>query len=509
MIARTEPGLRTFFPFFSGRQTFIVDLGGSPVFSGERIDQMNPHLKQIVLLAAAAFAASIAPVKADSLPAAPTADSMPTPPRKIVQINYCGNRTTSPRMLRMYLGIDTGMVFDSVMVAVGKKRLMDTYLFSKVQVLHLQKPDGIYVFVLVTEFFYLMPTGGGDIIQGRYGNPKDVWYRLRLGISEQNFRGLFETFSAAVSVWDDKALSLSWSKPFAPSPYFLSVGAGVEEYPDLSFPRRRLVASGRITGGMRLLANSKTYLSISPSYNRIELVDSTNLRDNEIIPGSTISYSELFTQWGWITDKRNRSFDPSAGWYIQTSLGTNVLHPGTDNPFLQWNGNLQLFHEGPFAVDKFACRLTTTLRSNDAGPYRSLYIGGTGSIRGWPSDYLGRSAIMNDCAVFSGEYRFPIWPTPTFDLPMLCDYAPSLRGFYLRADGAVIFDAGQIWRDLPHPFETHENGEGFGIGLHVLAPTLLRSACMDVVWPFQTAQQPPHVHYSLTPGWHLYLDMCY
>ncbi len=468
---------------------------------------MNHLPAKILLLCLAMPPCAFFSVKADTLellePAVP-ADSMLSFPKKIVEINYCGNRVTNPRMLRLYLGIDTGMVYDSVLIAAGKKRLMDTYLFSKVEVLRLQNADGVHVWILVTEFFYWVPTGGGEIISGRYGDSSQVWYRLRLGVSLLNFRGLFETFTVSGSVWDDKALSLSWSKPLVPSPYNFSIGAAVEEYPDVSFPRRRFVANSRVSFGRRFFSNSRSYLSIAPTYNKITRIDSTD------VSNSRVSYEEVVTQWGWVTDRRNTSFDPTAGWSIHTALNTNAVYAGLNNPYLQWMNDLKLYHGGFFSADRFACRLTLTLRTNDAGPYRALYIGGDGSVRGWARDELGRSAVMNDFAVASGEYRFPIWrPTPSFDVPMLCDYAPSLRGFYLRADGAVILDGGSIWRDIEHPFDVHENGEGVGFGLRIMAPTLLRCACFDVVWPLQGSENPLHIRYSLTPALYLYLDMYY
>jgi outer membrane protein assembly factor BamA len=445
------------------------------------------------------------PVTVDSLMVDSTlVDSAPLYPGKIVEINYCGNHVTNPRVLRLYLGIDTGMVYDSALIVAGKKRLMDTYLFSKVEVLRLQKSDGVHVWIVVTEFFYWIPTGGGDIVDGRYGDSKQVWYRLHLGLTLQNFRGLFETFSIGTTVWDDKGLSISWSKPLLPSPYSFGIGGTAEEYPDLSFPRRRMVVNGRVSLGRRFFANSRSYLSIAPTYNRINRTDSTD------VPDSRVSYEEIVTQLGWVTDKRDRSFDPTTGWHVHTSLGSNGLYRGISNAYLQWSDDLKLYHNGFFSVDRFACRITTALRTNDAGPYRSLYIGGDGSVRGFARDELGRSAIMNDYAVVSGEYRFPIWrPTPTFDVPMLCDYAPSLKGFYLRADGAVIVDGGNIWKDLSHPFGVHENGEGVGVGIRILAPTLLRSGCIDVVWPMQANVNPLRVRYSWVPACYLYLDMYY
>jgi|WetSurMetagenome_2_1015567.scaffolds.fasta_scaffold00249_4 outer membrane protein assembly factor BamA len=439
------------------------------------------------------------------VPSASVTDSSHNYPRKIVEINYCGNRVTKPWILRLYLGIDTGMAYDSTIIAAGKKRLMDTYLFSKVEVLRLQKPDGIHVWILVTEFFYWGPGGGGDIVTGRYGDSKQIWYRLHLGLTLQNFRGVFETFSVGATFWDDKALSISWSKPLGPSSYYFGISAAAEEYPDLSFPRRRVLINGRVTVGKRFLDNSRTYLSMAPTYNGITRIDSTD------VPGSRVSYEEVVTQWGWVTDRRDRSFDPTSGWHVHTSLGTNALYAGKSNAYLQWSSDLKLYHHGFFSSDRFAYRLITVFRTNDGGPYRAVYIGGDGSIRGWARDDIGRSTVMNDYVVISGEYRFPvIRSTPPFDIPILSDQAPSLKGFYLRTDGAVILDAGTIWKNLTQPFAVHENGEGVGIGLRILAPTLLRSVCFDVVWPFRMQAKPFKVgYYSWIPGWSLYLDMYY
>jgi outer membrane protein assembly factor BamA len=460
---------------------------------------MNRRTRNLLILFLAALAPVFLTVNADTL-APPRADSALVPSQKIVEINYCGNHVTKPIMLRIYLGIDTGEVYDSALIAAGKKRLMDTYLFSKVEVLRLQKLDGVHVFVLVTEFFYWMPTGSFDLFRGMYGDDNTLWWRMRLGLSLLNFRGLFETFSVATSFWQDKGLSLSWSKPFVPSPYFFSAGISGDQSPDLSFPRRLTVGMARVTVGRRFFGNSKSFLSIIPTYNRI---------DSLAGPDRRIEYGEVMSQLGWVTDRKNRSYDPTDGWQGITSLSTNVLYPGTNYKYLQWNNDLRLYHRGFFSQDRFASRMQLVLRSNDAGPYKGLYIGGESTVRGWATDALGRDSVMNDFATVSGEYRFPLWPTPSFDLPVLCDYAPSLKNFYLRADGALILDAGQIWRYLPSPFGVHQDAAGVGVGLRIMAPTLLRAACADLVWPIRPHDNPVGIWYSKTPGYHLYLDMYY
>ncbi len=448
------------------------------------------------------LASTIATVHAGTI-AVSSPDSGAHFPQKIVSITYCGNYFTKSIMLRTYLGIDTGMVYDSATIAAGKKRLMDTYLFSKVAVLRLQKPDGIHVYVLVTEFFYWIPTGSIDLFQGKYGNDNSAWWRMRLGLSMLNFRGLFETFSVQTSFWEDKALTLAWSKPFVRTPYFFSAGLSGEQTPDLNFPRNLSFGGGYLTFGRRLFGNSRAFISIIPSYNRVDRIDSLS------VPNSTFQYGEVMSRIGWITDRKNRSYDPTRGWEEATYLSTNAIYAGTSFRFLQWNNDLRLYHGGFFSQDRFAMRMQVALRTNDGGPYKGLYIGGESTVRGWATDALGRDSIMNDYVTLSGEYRFPLWSTPAFDLPVLCDYAASLKDFYFRTDGAIILDGGNIWRYLPHPFGVHRDAAGAGFGIRIMAPTLLRSACADIVWPLSPHQHPNGVGYSTVPGYNLYLDMFY
>jgi outer membrane protein assembly factor BamA len=400
----------------------------------------------------------------------------------------------------MYLGLDSGMVWDSTIAALGKKSLMDTYLFSKVDVIKLSKQDGMHVFVVVTELFYWYPGGSIDLIQGKYGNNNTVWWRGRLGISIQNFRGLNETFSIGTTFWEDRSLSLSWSKPFLPSPYYFSIGGGASEYPDLGFPRRRLVANGRVSVGRKFLAHSRSYITVVPTYTKIDSLDD---------PANVRSYKEIIAAVGWSTDGKNRSYDPTSGWAIHTELNSNGLYSDRNNPYLQMYNDFRFYHRGIFPDNRLAYRIVTVLRTNDAGPYKGLYTGGEGSIRGWARDAFGRSSIMNDYVTFSTEYRFNIYPTPTFDFPILCDYIPSFKDFYLRADGAFFLDAGHIWRDLVHPLTVRENAAGAGFGLRILAPTFLRSGCIDIAWAIPGTSNPFGYKFNWIPGYHVYLDMYY
>jgi outer membrane protein assembly factor BamA len=481
---------------------------------------MDAEIKTVYYFPAAVFSIVVVlaftPVKADTLQPPPpstiqdstgikertAADSFPL---KINKIYVNGNRVTRADIIRTYIGLTVGMDYDSVLVAAGKRRLLNTNLFSKVDVVPIRKHEGVDVYIIVTELFYLYPEGGGDYIWGKYGDINKLWYRLRLGLSIQNFRGSFETFSIRTCMWEDRSLSLSWSKPFSPSPYFLGIGAGVRDYPDINFPWRRFVANGRLTGGRTMYGNSRLWLSFVPTYSRINSVDEkTNLN----------KFEEIYSAVSWSTDRRDRSFDPSRGWSVYTGMLTNALCSDY-NRYVQLDDDLRLYRHGFFSGDKFATRLQTVIRLNDGGIYKGLYTGGEGTIRGFAQDQIGlpnsrnNFAVMNDYVVGSAEYRFPLWTMPSFDVWLLSDYSDMLKNFYTRFDGAVFMDAGHIWHDLAHPMTKEDNGTGFGAGIRIMAPPLRRSVCFDVAWGAIPRSSPARLIFLCAPSYYLYLDMYY
>ncbi len=461
-------------------------------------------------------------------PWADTLDSQESPtvllPDKIVAININGNHVTKSFLIQMYIGIDTGMVYDSAKIAQGKHRLLNTNLFSKVDIVPLRKTDGIHVYIIVTEFFYLYPEGGGDLFFQKYGNDQ-MWWRLRLGLTLQNFRGMLESFSTRVSIWEDKSIAMSWSKPLVPSPYYFGIGAGVHDFPEFNYSRRRTIVNGRILVGRNIFNNSKIAVSLLPTFTQIDsmLVVDTAKSDNDkvyIIDNSNKkNLKELYTTVGWYTDHKNRSFDPTSGWSLSVDALTNAIYAGSYNRYFQVNSDFRFYHCGFFKSDRFAYRSQLTLRANDAGSYRGLYIGGEGTIRGFGRDQFGMTAIMNDYAIITAEYRFPLFTTPAFDallsplceMQLLSDYSTLMREFYLRFDGALVADAGHIFNSITSPITgPRENAGGAGFGIRAMMPTLRRSICFDVVWGVPGTSNPlPASYFWKEPAFHLYIDMYY
>ena len=416
---------------------------------------------------------------------------------KIAVINIVGNRITSPEIIKSYLGIDTGVQFDSVRINEGKKTLLSTELFSKIDILHIQKSDGVHLYIIIKELFYLYPEGTLYYTFGIYGDTSSLWWKLRAGLAIYNFRGQLETFAIRGVFWEERGIGFSWAKPLIRTPYSIGLSADYNNAPDLGKPRRRSITTARISGIRRINSKIKLFSFLGGSYSRID-----TLYNNIKIK----SYSELLLGLGIIIDKRNSMFDPKNGFYLLSQAYTNTIY-SQYLKFLQIYNDVRLYHNGFFTSDVFACRLHGILRTNDAGPYRNLYMGGEGSVEGYPANYFGRSNIMNNYVVLSLEYRFPMLTSPGFDVWILSYFSDIFKSFYLKIDGALIANAGHIWHDIKSPFANRENGAGAGTGIRIIAPTIRRSGCIDIIWNIPGLTDPYGTKFYPVPSYYLYLDM--
>ena len=133
-------------------------------------------------------------------------------------------------------------------------------------------------------------------------------------------------------------------------------------------------------------------------------------------------------------------------------------------------------------------------------------MGSETSLRGYGRGGFGGSQY-NNRLLFSWEYRFPIVTLPEMSFPWLSWYDKSLSNFRSRIDGALILDCGYIWKDvfnLQHPKEDHRSAAGAGFGFRFMFPSLRRSVCAEMVFPFAF---PEGYFEKYGPAIYLYLDM--
>jgi outer membrane protein assembly factor BamA len=424
--------------------------------------------------------------------------------KKIATISFYGNIITKEKTLRMFLkpiGIYTGELYDSAKISYAKKKLKLTNLYSRVDIIPIEKDDGVHLFIILREVFYLIPDFvGGDRVERKHGNTID-WYRLHLGVTRYNFRGNMESLTLGSTIWDDRAIYLVWTKPMFPSPYSISIGGAAEYYPDNNYPENRFIANGRVYLSRRMTLHSRAGLGIIPSYTKIEHEDGTVFK----------IYKEMITSANYCLDFRNDNYDPVKGWFFNESISTNSVYADGVNRYGQFRTDIYLYFPGIFNGNHIAFRIQSVLRTNNGGNYKRLYIGGDPTVRGFPALYLGINDTMNDYAAISSEYRFHLFTTPVLDFGPLSEHIKDLQNFFYDVEGALIADAGHLWHDFPHPFDRRQNGAGIGAGLNIKVPSLRVTGCFDVVWPVSKETDRTSKNYNRTviysvPAWHLYLS---
>ena len=392
-------------------------------------------------------------------------------------------------------------MYDTTKIACAKQKLRLTNLYSKVDILALPLSDGVHLYVVLREVFYLNPDGiGGSLESRRYGNEND-WYRLSLGLTRNNFRGMMETFSIAGSVWDDRGLFASWTKPLYPSLYYFGLGGGILRYPDLNFPQNRLIVYGKASVGRRLTLHSQGGVGLAPMYTLISALD-----------GSAITkFREIIASLRWQVDFRNDTYDPVHGWNLVAILSSNAAFSDDARKYGQLNTNGRWYMHGFFKSDRFALHTQTVFRTANAGDFKRLYLGGDGSVRGFPTSWLGLTDTMNNYAAISSEYRFHLYTTHIFDFSSLTGHIEELRGLYYEIDGALIANAGHLWHEALKPLDRRQNGAGIGLGLNIKVPTLRITGCIDAVWPITKEINPASAYFNRTvlysvPTWHVFLN---
>ena len=160
----------------------------------------------------------------------------------IKQIIIHGNKVTKTELIKAFFAIDTGMAYDSVMLARGEKAIESTNLFTKVDVFSICRSGGKVVYIMITEKPYLLPGLSGELYSRKIW-PNETWWRLRGGIEHINFRqdGDIQDHIQYLGLESSR---LSWRSHLHPL-LLLGVGSSIDLYPDEASNIRHTAISGK------------------------------------------------------------------------------------------------------------------------------------------------------------------------------------------------------------------------------------------------------------------------
>lgn len=405
------------------------------------------------------------------------------------------------------MDIDTGMVLDSIELRKKEIELEETNLYSKVDVFTLNKTDGVELFIIVQEKLYTSPGGGGMWYSYKYGN-KDLWLKLELGLSNNNFRGMMENFNSSISVWDWRSISFSWSKPLLPSDFFITISSGIDYYPDLSDTTDHFVLDGRFRFGRKINNRTKVSLGLNPTLRKDFLTVTDTLESSTKTKKITIKNYELFGSVFWISDYRKPYYDTRSGWLGYTEIKSNHLYSGIYDPFIQFTSNLAFYHNGILPEHTVAYRVQSVFRNKKGGPFHAIQLGGNGSLRGYPCEEIGLK-VFDNSILLSMEYRFALLHLPPISIPMLSKMNKAFSEIRQRIDGALILDYGRVsdkFTSLLEMSSGHvEDGAGIGFGIRLMILNIERSLAMDIVWGKDNNSEK--LKFKRTPTIHTYIDL--
>lgn len=479
---------------------------------------------------------------------------------KISRIIIDGNKRTKDKWILLKTGFTDGEIYDSLKVIEAEEKLRASRLFTFVKIYPIKAINKVTILITVRERRYFSITDySGGMYNKKWGQPSKTFLQVYGAFKYDNFRGMEEELKLSLSFWTIRYLSLSWYKPFIKNPYFIKIGSTVGAQPSIVSPwnldfynisygyvgRRFSTHSklsvgidGRYTnyswkGGNGSLKKNNNYISLSEyPGDQSKLVMSNDFIDtigadvytwtsNDSVKVNFYEkpFTESYLHLKWITDERDNYYNSHKGFYTAFRFSSNVLWPFEDKTdkdiktrndavFLRFASDLRLFHRGIWKEHTLAYRLQPTFTLAGKGNrYSGMYMGDIGNLRGYGSGYFG-SYLYNNRVLFSMEYRFKLFDMPDLKFPFLAWYDKGMANLSTRFDGALIFDYGRIWHDLPNPLNDivePKQAAGLGLGIRVISPNVKRSVCFDVVWGLPAADQ----NKKGKPAWYLYIDLPY
>jgi outer membrane protein assembly factor BamA len=474
----------------------------------------------------------------------------------IKSIRITGNKFTKDRVVQVYLGIAPGSVYDSLKAGYAAQRLRSTGLFLSVKILPLRRPQGVDLVVALLEAPRLSITNlGGELHSRRYGQSDVFWslWDAHAGLKMANIGGLMESLSLSVQIWEWRSLSIGWSKPFFPTPWSLSTGFSISDYPYEYTAWRHFEVGGKISTSRRLSDIASAYAGGRALYNRVQYygpADSVNADSSSLFNATwqnadtplvrshlhtwtdTVrispdsirivnwnghatwekdqnpqNFSEIFLAAGANAGRTNDDYPASRGWSAWAQLGSNIpcVTTSAASFYVQLNTDTRLYHPSFFPGHSVAYRLQTTLRNQDGGKFHRVVAGGTTTVRGYPGGALGPTCEANNSVNASVEYRLPLFRTPDFNIPIAENYYPILKEIFYRFDAGIYADGAYLWHDFDHPLTSSDAGACAGAGLRLLIPPMRRSVCFDVT-PLLWNPDARTMQFYWPPAWDLYLD---
>ena len=385
-------------------------------------------------------------------------------------ITVLGNTKTRDKVIRRELKIREGEKYSGTALRESRENISRLGFFE----------PGSVVINTIT------PPGGGDVLNIEVHVKERNTGQISVGagystatkgffqasISENNFRGLGQSLAFSLSLSDvNQTFNLGFTEPYFNDTLWSAGGDifKIEDTASLSYSYRREGFNARI--GHPIFEYTRLFLTYKMEDTELEDFDDPSI-DPALENGIA---SSLRTSV--IRDRRNNSFEPSAGYYL--SFSTEYAGLGGDKKWWRSEADGRYFLN-PVGDLVFRHRVhISKINKVDAMPIprtERLSLGGPRNLRGYQyegvgplrrvSDRQGRQRLFNDGSLFAAFTQLEL-------------EHPLVREAGLK--WVVFVDAGDA-----SPLETFTLYSDFGIGLRWFSPIgVLR---FEQGWPLRKVE---------------------
>jgi outer membrane protein assembly factor BamA len=372
--------------------------------------------------------------------------------RPVKQILILGNNHTDEIVFRREMRLTEGALFHSEDLWHDWERIVDLGLFAHVEVDAVPSGDGVLVVVSVFERprWFATPIADYDLDT----HDLTVGYRVRL----RNMRGRNESLRTTGRGGDQDRFTLTWETPWVGDQRRAVRADLLVELPRQNPDDIRTNSVG--VSSTSFLGDFKETRVGVTLFGRLD-----RLQREGSVPDEHLDQLSPAMGIGIYRDTRNLRIDPSRGTFALANGAYVTGWTSDEINYVRTNLDGRVFravHPGVVV----AARVGSVLTTGTVPDYRQLGIGGSGSIRGQPSDVetgsnLGRASL---------ELRFPLLDQQRFSLPV--PFVPKrVSNVDVRVDGEVFADAGSAWDDIAG-FRTTRVRTSYGLGLRVFLPVV-------------------------------------
>jgi outer membrane protein assembly factor BamA len=383
------------------------------------------------------------------------------PKKPINQIIIVGNDHTDSEVIERELLFSRGEVVSDSILTESKNRILNLWLFNRVEFYPLPDGKNVNLLISVTERLYIFP-------YPEFRLEDRDWKKLTygFGIAHENFRGRNEKVYLALLFGNRPGYQLSYFNPWVNRKLHLTTGFYLKKYSKES--RETYLKDNTIQS----FDENHFYMSLAFGrywtryfYNRIYLTRDqirVGSQHKQVMQTGTTTDVDYGIFFQTVFDNRDLYAYPSAGWYTKFEIAKQGLFVPEIN-YWQYDIDIRKYISWKKLI--FAGRISTLQSFGDLPIYDKVYFGYNERIRGHFSEIHSGKHIF----VSSFEMRFPIIKPYYFDFLDSIFSGSATKDLRFGLNAGIFADTGIIW-SRKNEFGTKNFISGFGAGIHILMP---------------------------------------